>query len=47
MSLAELVLSPAGKGVRFSLWRLAESRWHGDTRTWGEIWSQAGESASL
>lgn len=41
MALAEIVLSPAGRGQRWSLWRLAESRWHGDNQTWGEIWRRA------
>lgn len=37
MALAELVLSPVGRGGRWSLARLDESRWHGDARTWGEL----------
>lgn len=36
MALAEVVLSHVGKGGRWSLTRLDESRWHGDRKTWGE-----------
>lgn len=39
MALAEVILSPVGKGGRWSHLRLAESRWHGDAKTWGEHWS--------
>lgn len=46
MALAEVVLSPVGKGGRWSLWRLAESRWHGDDQTWGDIWRRVGGFAS-
>lgn len=42
MTLAELVLSSVGKGGRWSMWRLAESRWRGDDRTWGEHWQSEG-----
>lgn len=37
---AHIVLAPGSKdgGRRFDQWRLAESRWVGDKRTWGEIW---------
>jgi len=38
LALAEIVLSPVGKGGRWSHWRLAESRWVGDDQTWGEHW---------
>lgn len=41
MALAEVVLSPVGKGGRWSRHRLAESRWRGDQRTWGQIWDAA------
>lgn len=46
MALAEVVLSPVGRGTRWSLWRLGESRWHGDDRTWGDIWRNAGNLVS-
>lgn len=42
MTLAEIVVSPVGKGGRWSFWRLAESRWHGDSKTWGEHWRDGG-----
>lgn len=42
MALAEVVLSQVGKGGRWSYQRLAESRWRGDTKTWGQIWQQQG-----
>lgn len=42
MALAEIVLSQVGKGGRWSYQRLAESRWRGDTKTWGQIWQQQG-----
>lgn len=37
---AHIVLAPGSRGghARFDQWRLAESRWVGDDRTWGEIW---------
>lgn len=38
MALAEVVLSPVGKGGRWSHHRLDESRWRGDRKTWGEHW---------
>lgn len=38
LALAEVVLSPVGKGGRWSPWRLAESRWVGDQLTWGDHW---------
>ncbi|WP_341720019.1 recombinase family protein [Micromonospora sp. FIMYZ51] len=43
-SLAEVVLSPATKSGpgAWSWWRLAESRWHGDDRTWGDVWRAKG-----
>lgn len=47
MALAQVVLSPVGRGVRWSLWRLAESRWHGDDRTWGDIWREVGAVPAL
>lgn len=42
LALAEVVLSPVGKGGRWSLRRLAESRWRGDTKTWGQHWAAEG-----
>ncbi|RKR92869.1 DNA invertase Pin-like site-specific DNA recombinase [Micromonospora pisi] len=42
VALAEIVLSPTGKGFRFSVQRLAQSRWRGDELTWGERWELAG-----
>lgn len=42
MALAEPVLSPVGRGGRWSIWRLAESRWTGDELTWGEHWQAEG-----
>lgn len=40
LATAQVVLSPCGKGGRWTLGRLAKSRWIGDTRTWGEIWQE-------
>lgn len=39
--LADLVLAPGGRTGRrgFDHQRLADSRWVGDPRTWGEIWA--------
>jgi hypothetical protein len=42
LALAEVRLSPVGKGGRWSPWRLAESRWLTDQATWGERWHAAG-----
>jgi len=42
LALAELVLSPVGRGGRWSVWRLADSRWLGDESTWGEHWQADG-----
>ncbi|MFI6759444.1 recombinase family protein [Micromonospora sp. NPDC050417] len=42
VALAEIVLSPVGKAGRWSDLRLAESRWVGDDRTWGEIVAAGG-----
>ena len=41
LALAEIVVSPAGRGVRWSRNRLAGSRWQGEERTWGERWALA------
>lgn len=38
MALAEIVLSPVGKSGRWSHWRLGESRWIGDDRSWADHW---------
>jgi hypothetical protein len=44
-AVCDLVVSPPIPGVgRFDKWRLAQSRWAGDDRTWGEIWTEAGIS---
>lgn len=40
LGLARVVLSPVGKGGRWSLARLGESRWHGDDRTWADHWRE-------
>lgn len=42
MALAEVVLSQVGKAGRWSYQRLAESRWQGDSRTWGQVWRSQG-----
>ncbi len=43
LALADVVLSPTGKGGwRWSPWRLSESRWQGDSRTWGDLWREQG-----
>lgn len=46
LALASVVLSPVGKGGRWSIWRLGGSRWHGDALTWGEHWRRDGYAAS-
>jgi DNA invertase Pin-like site-specific DNA recombinase len=43
MALADVVLTPVGSRGRWSLWRLAESRWHGDDQTWGDVWRATGD----
>jgi DNA invertase Pin-like site-specific DNA recombinase len=40
--LAELRVTKTVRGSRFSDWRLADSRWIGDERTWGEHWTAEG-----
>jgi site-specific DNA recombinase len=41
--LAEVRVSPAiTRGRGFDFWRLRDSRWVGDTRTWGDIWAAEG-----
>jgi hypothetical protein len=42
IALAEVVLSPVGRGGRWSVWRLAESRWVGANETWGDAWRREG-----
>jgi site-specific DNA recombinase len=42
VALARVVLSPGGRGVRWSPWRLRESRWHGDEMAWGQRWERDG-----
>lgn len=44
VALAEVYIFPTGSGNRWTPWRLAESRWRGDARTWGQIWAEAGEA---
>jgi hypothetical protein len=39
LALADVVLSPVGKGGRWSLARLGTSRWHGDPLTWADHWA--------
>lgn len=39
LHVADIVLSPCGKGARWSPDRLAASRWRGDDLTWGERWA--------
>ncbi|MEU1679287.1 recombinase family protein [Micromonospora zamorensis] len=41
LTLAEVVVSPCGKGGRWTHLRLAESRWRGDKKTWGRLWKSA------
>lgn len=41
-ALAVVVLSPSGRGLRWTPWRLRESRWHGDELTWGQRWERDG-----
>ena len=45
LGMAEIVLSPAGRGRRWSASRLASSRWRAASDTWGEMWAQAGYPA--
>jgi site-specific DNA recombinase len=45
MLFADLRLSANSKGKRATPWRFAESRWRGDTATWGQVWVEAGETA--
>lgn len=40
-ALAEVVLTPVGRGGRWSMWRLAGSRWRGDQENWGDLWMSA------
>ncbi|AEV86656.1 hypothetical protein ACWT_5639 [Actinoplanes sp. SE50] len=40
--LAEVVVAPVGRGGRWSPWRLADSRWRGQHRTWGDLWREQG-----
>jgi site-specific DNA recombinase len=43
VALADIRVSAIGRGRRPTAWRLAESRWRGDARTWGDHWRAAGE----
>lgn len=47
LGLAEVVLSPAGRGQRWSPARLAGSRFHGSQFTWGQSWARAGLPGSV
>lgn len=38
--LVDLRVSRTVRGSRFDYRRLSESRWKGDSRTWGEIWAE-------
>jgi site-specific DNA recombinase len=42
-ALADIRVAAVGRGKHLAVWRLAESRWRGDVRTWGEYWRQVGE----
>lgn len=42
-AMAEVVLSPVGRGGTWSPWRLAESRWRGESTTWGDSWRSGGQ----
>lgn len=44
LALAEVVLSPVGRGGSWSMGRLGQSRWRGQANTWGETWAAAGIS---
>ncbi|MEU4558616.1 recombinase family protein [Actinoplanes sp. NPDC023936] len=41
-TLAEVVVSPVGRGGKWSPWRLEQSRWRSQDRTWGDIWRERG-----
>lgn len=41
-SLANLVLSPIGRGRSWSMLRLRQSRWRGQAVSWGDLWSSVG-----
>lgn len=43
MLLADVRLSANSKGKRATPWRFAESRWRGESTTWGQRWTDAGE----
>lgn len=45
--LAEVVLSPVGRGGTWSMLRLGESRWRGAESTWGDAWRAASASVSV
>lgn len=46
LALAQVLIFPVGTGNGWTPWRLAESRWRGDERTWGQIWTAAGAAPS-
>jgi site-specific DNA recombinase len=45
LSMAEIVVSPTGRGRRWGSQQLASSRWRGADRTWGESWAAGGYPA--
>jgi site-specific DNA recombinase len=45
LSLAEIVVSPTGRGRRWGPRQLAGSRWRGADLTWGESWAKVGYPA--
>lgn len=47
LALAQVVVSPAGRGRRWSPLRLARSRWRGAERTWGDLWAEGGLPGGL
>lgn len=46
IAFADVRFSPIGIGNRWSAWTAAESRWHGDEQTWGQMWREGGEAPS-
>jgi site-specific DNA recombinase len=42
LSLAEIVVSPTGRGRRWGPRQLASSRWRGSQETWGDVWAREG-----
>lgn len=46
MLLSDVRLSANSKGRRATPWRFAESRWRGESATWGQQWMAAGDAPS-